>query len=167
MDRKIITHFSPEDLILLYIGLYNQDFGNQKGLEILNKVNSSTKISEFVNKLLLEKLSPGKKGFITIVNSAPYFFFSKGETLAYGALFAIQQWLEKSSSDSNQLSTAEVYEIILDTIYSASKTKINLSGKLSFFEKYFNLLESIYNRDIQLSKEFNKYSETIDLDDLM
>lgn len=160
MNRSHLIFFSSEDLIVLYLGLYNQEYGNKKGVEILSKIQSSNKISEFITRLRIEKLSPGNDGFITIVNSIPYFLFSKGETLGYGSLFAIQQWIEQSSNDTFQLDKNTIHRIIVETIYRALRTKINLSGTPTFFNKYFDLLENLLNNSNNNSTE-QDYSDLI------
>ena len=134
-----------EDLILYYFGLYNQEYGNKKGLEILSKIQLSKKVHEFITRLRMEELSPGDDGFITVVNSIPYFLFSRAETLGYGALFAIQQWVEQSSNDTFQLNKNTIHRIVVETIFRAERTKVNLSGNLTFFHKYFSLLEHVLN----------------------
>ena len=68
INRSQLNYFSSEDLIVYYLGLYNQEYGNKKGLEILSKIQSSKKIREFITKLRIEKLSPGDKGFFGMVN---------------------------------------------------------------------------------------------------
>ncbi len=143
INRGVLIIFAPEELIVLYLGLYNQEYGNKKGLEIVSKIKSSKKIQEFITRLRIEKLPPADDGFITIVNSIPYFFFSKGETLGYGALFAIREWMEQSSNDSIQLNYRTLHNVVVETIFRAEKTKVNLSGNLTFFNKYYNLLEEV------------------------
>ena len=84
-----------------------------------------------------------------MVNSIPYFLFSKGETLGYGALFAIQSWIALSSNDVFQLDSDIIHRIIIETIFLAKSTKYDLSGKPTFFDKYSNLLENLLNNSMQ------------------
>ncbi|MEP6466269.1 MAG: hypothetical protein ABJB05_08185 [Parafilimonas sp.] len=148
MNKNQLILFSPEDLIIIFLGLYNQEYGNKKGVGIVTKIQSSKRIRDFIIKLRTEKLSPGYDGFITIVNSLPYFFFSKGETLGYGALFAIRQWIEQSYKDEFKLDYFTLNKIVVETIFRAEKTTINISGNLTFFDKYFDHLEKVLENSI-------------------
>lgn len=160
MNREsLLSSFCSEDLILFYLGLYNQEYGNKKGLEILSKIDSSKRVHEFITKLRVEELSPGDFGFITVVNSLPYFFFSKGETLGYGAIFAIQQWITESSNDMFQLDDSTIHRIIVETILRAESTKVNLSGNITFFHKYFNILVNQLNNSKDKLTQQNVFDE--------
>ena len=103
-QREDLRFFTPEDMIIFFLGLYNKEYGDAKGLEVISKVINSNKIQNFINRLRSERLNPGEDGFITVVNSIPYFLFSKSETLGYGTLCAIHKWLQESSNDDFQLS---------------------------------------------------------------
>lgn len=149
INKSQLIFFSPEDLIVLYLGFYNQEYGNKKGSDILSKIESSKKVKEFITKLRIENLTPGDDGFITVVNSIPYFLFSKGETLGYGTLYAIKLWIDQSSNDSFKLSYDAIHNIVVETIFRADRTKIHVSSNLSFFEKYFLLLRKVLENSLQ------------------
>jgi len=141
LKRPQFYEFSSENLIALYLGFYNQEFGNKKSLEIINKIDSSKQVKNFIEKLRSEKLNPGVDGFISVVNASPYFLFSKGETLCYGSLYALKKWLGISATDLIRIPDTTIQNIVIETIFKADKTKLHLSSKLSFFEKYYKLLE--------------------------
>ena len=83
ISKSQLVFFSPDELIIFYIGLFNKEYGNKKGEEVITKIIFSKKIKNFIHKLRFERLTPGEEGFITTVNTIPYFLFSKAETLGY------------------------------------------------------------------------------------
>jgi hypothetical protein len=129
------------------MGFYQHEYGNKKGFQALGKIESSQRIQKFITRLRVEKLSPGEDGFIIIINSIPYFFFSKGETTCYGALYAIKKWIDQSLFDTFQLSEQQIKDVIIATIFRTEKTKTHISGKPNFFDNYYTILESIIERD--------------------
>jgi hypothetical protein len=160
MRRDQFIFFPPEDLIILYLGLYNQEYGNKKGLEVLSKIQFSNKTQEFIAKLRYEKLNPGVDGFINLVNTIPYFLFSKGETLCYGTLVAIHQWIEQSSEDAFKIRYDIIHSIVVETIFKSEKTKFHISNKITFFEKYYLLLEEVLNKSFDnISKSVHEKPE--------
>lgn len=150
MNRKQIIFFSFDELIKLYLGLYFQEYGKKKGVEVISKIQTSKKIQVFITRIRIEKLNPGDAGFITMVNSIPYFLFSKGETLGAGALLSIQQWIDQTSMDTFKLNDSTIHSMIVETIFRAEKTKVNLSGNLTFFDKYYSVLDNAFKNSIAI-----------------
>lgn len=138
--------FRAEELIAIFIDFFIEEYGAKKSREIVDKIYYSPKILKFINTLRTDKLSPGTDGFINIVNSIPYFLFSKGETLCMGALVAIQKWLNESADDTFRISDEHIHNFVTETIFKADKTKIHLSGS-NFFDKYYKRIENIINEN--------------------
>ena len=64
---------SPDEILQIIIGFYFVEYGEKKTGEILDKLKSSPQVNAFNDKLRREKLSPGKEGFLSLINSMPYF----------------------------------------------------------------------------------------------
>ncbi|MGI6677864.1 MAG: hypothetical protein ACOX2Q_01955 [Dehalobacterium sp.] len=159
MERiELLKKFTPDDLITIFIGLYNKMYGDQAGIKILQKVVSSPKIKKFTTRALSNNLDPGNAGFITIINSIPYFFISKGETLCCASLWAIKAWME-----STLKSEQRVKEIVISTILKAEGTKINISGNPTFFDNFYAALDFTFKKEEEEKK--NKFKE-LDVDTL-
>ena len=59
-----------------------------------------------------------------------------------GVLLAITYWNDKSANDNWQFPLVSLHDIIIHTILEVNKTKLHLTRKLSFFDRYFNSLET-------------------------
>ena len=140
--KTAFLYFSAEDLIEIFANFYTEEYGTKKMREILEKVCYSPKLLKFIDMLRTQRLSPGRDGFITIVNTIPYFLFSKGETLCVGTLIAIQKWIIETKDDGFRLSDEQIHQIVLETIFKAEKTKMHLSGR-NFFDIYYSKLDTI------------------------
>lgn len=123
-----------------FIELYAAEYGMKKAEVIYNKVRFSSKMAKYIDHLKTQKLDPGVDGFLAILNSIPYFIFSKGETLCMGALIAINKWLEVVEYTPFMPSEERLHQIVRATILKTEATKMHISGS-NFFDKYFALLK--------------------------
>lgn len=106
-------NFTPEALIEQFASQYEYEYGRKKVLEIVNKVQNSEKISQYLMDLLINRINPSPKGLEMIMNTMNYFMFSKEETLCLGGLFCFIQW-RNSFFSINDFSLEETEEIDLE-----------------------------------------------------
>ena len=138
---------SPKVLFETYIYCYSEMYDSKKSAEVFYKIDSSNKVLKFIQQLLATKSIPQEHHFITIVNSIPYFLFSKAETLGLGALLGIQKWAENTGNNSPEFHMV-IRDLMISTIRQAQKTKINLSDNYCFFDKYFISISILYRNVI-------------------
>lgn len=140
----------PFDFIINHFLLFYADkFGVNKSIEIAMKIDKSKKIKRMIRKIRDGHLNPGDEGVITEVNSIPYFFFSKAETLAVGSIYTIKRWLIESQNDNWRLSYDLTRNCVVGSIFKAEKTKAHVGGNIpNFFPLFYDYVFEKFIEDI-------------------
>ena len=140
--------FTPEALIEHFASHYEFEYGGKKIIEIVEKVESSEKIRDYLIQILREGVSPSPKGLELVMNTNNYFMFSKEETLCLGGLICFLKWrnLFFAQNDFDVFGTEEIdlikfTPICAEFIRLCERNKYNKSDNFFLrFQKKINLL---------------------------
>lgn len=77
-----------------------REFGQRKFDKIYDKIHSSNKVREFIIKSKRLGLAPYLTHNIELLNEIPYFIFSRGQTMAIGALILLEKWDQEVNQQS-------------------------------------------------------------------
>lgn len=119
-------HLNYKELVSDYCQEYQKEFGNRKFDKIYHKIQTSNKISKLLLEAKQKRVVPNKNDYLYSLNEVPYFIFSKAETLALGAILALERW---NSECNNVIVFADqelLKEIACKILEDCSKIKLTL-----------------------------------------
>ena len=147
--------FSIEDLFLAYSGLYADEHGMKKVKEIEAKVEDSRNMHNLVFNTIHGRDIPPVDDFLAILNTVPYFIFSKAETACLGALIAMRGCIYGINPNLADERSGKWHEMTVDTIYKCHGQKVSSN---SFFDNYYRQLEKLKTQMGQIAEETAKSS---------
>ena len=98
MDLTSLYTLSYKSILTLFIQDYINQYGEHKYQAILEKVNTSSKISKLISQVSYKRVPINTQEIILVINSISYFIFSRGQTQAVAALIAFQRWNSEVNS---------------------------------------------------------------------
>ena len=75
--------------------VFKENFGEEKFIKIFNKIQTSNKISDLIRVSHQNLIVPNKNDYLYSLNEVPYFIFAGTDTLAIGAVLALNRWNEE------------------------------------------------------------------------
>jgi hypothetical protein len=146
--KRIMGRFHPDGLCDQYFEQYKFENGEKQLLEIINKIESSPKVNDYISNCLNSRIFPSPKGLEVLMNTITYFMFSKEETLCLGALATFYLWKTNyiqslGIDDVLEQESVEkpLAEICAELIYNCSINKYNKSD--NFFLRFFKRITII------------------------
>lgn len=145
---SILLHFSPDALTEIYLEQYKYEFGEKKLREVIEKIEYSPKVNDFITTLIQRNFNPKAKEIEILMNTISYFMFSKEETLCLGGLATIVLWQNKriiyngvQNEEENNEFENKVTQICVSLISNCSQNKYNKSN--NFFQRFIKKINII------------------------
>ena len=117
------TNLSYEELIEDYFETFLIEFGKRKFEKIHRKVFTSNKISNLIFISNQRMIAPNINDFLYSINEIPFFIFSKSETLALGALLALERWNLECNKNLNLIDKDELKNTAVKILIDCKKLK--------------------------------------------
>ena len=114
------------DKISLFKSAFIREFGERKYRKIFTKVHTSNKIRNLIYQSQLKQLPPNKNDFLYCLNEIPYFIFSRADTLAMGAILALELWHTTINQDYLFSDEYKLNILFDDIIRDCEKTILRL-----------------------------------------
>jgi len=112
--------------ISLFRFAFIREYGERKYRKVYSKVYSSNKIRNLVYQSQHKQLPPNKNDFLYCLNEIPYFIFSRADTLAMGAILALELWQTSVNQGYLFLDENKLKNLFEDIISDCDKTIIRL-----------------------------------------
>lgn len=112
-----------EEFIEDYFETFSIEFGKRKFEKIYRKVFTSNKISNLIFISNQSMVPPNKNDFLYSLNEIPFFIFSKADTLALGALLALERWNIECNKNLNLLDTDDLKNTAVKILIDCKKLK--------------------------------------------
>ena len=119
-------HLDYNELVSDYCQEYQTEFGKRKFEKIYHKIQTSNKISKLLFEAKQKRVVPNKKDYLHSLNEVPYFIFSKADTLALGALLALERWNNECNKIIVFADQDLLKKIACQILEECSKIKLNL-----------------------------------------
>ena len=119
-------HLDYYELVSDYCQEYQTEFGKRKFEKIYQKIQTSNKVSKLLFNARQKRAIPNKNDYLYSLNEIPYFIFSKADTLALGALLALERWNKECNKDIVFANESVLKDIACKILEDCSKIKINL-----------------------------------------
>lgn len=137
--------FGPGMLSEEFVKQYIFEYGEKKFQKIVEVVQTSQKIKEYLNNVIASSVTPSAKGLQNLLNSHPYFLFAKEETICVGCLGVITRWegmyYIKTGSHYDGRYDELVTEVMVSVIDQCQSLKYVQSD--NFFKRFFKRLKEI------------------------
>lgn len=147
MDRwtiNVMHQFTPDALAEIYLEQFKYEYGEKKLREVIQKIEDSEKVSNYISAMLHRNLNPTAKEVEVLMNSIPYFMFSKEETLCLGGLATIIIWKNKwiihndfPDEEALKVLESKVTVLCATLISNCSQNKYNKAE--NFFLRFFGI----------------------------
>ncbi len=138
---ELMLKFGANMLSDLFMKQYIFEYGEQKFQKIVRIVNTSQKITDYINNVVNSSITPSPEGLQKLLNSHSYFLFAKEETICIGCLGVVTKWeseiFEGFSIENDELLT----ELKAKLILHCYKLKYNQSDNT--FNRFFKKLREI------------------------
>ena len=118
--------YSVIEKIEIFRENYIREYGERKYRKVLSKIHSSKKIGNLIHQSQIKQLSPNKNDFLYCLNEVPFFMFSKADTLAIGAVLALELWHNTLNQDYYYLDEYNLNRVFEGIIIDCDKIKLNL-----------------------------------------
>ena len=142
---QIMRLFAPDKLVEVFAESYIYFHGEKKVKEIFQKIESSPKVLQYIQQLIIRNEKPSAEYISHMLNSIGYFMFYKGETLCLGGLALITLWQHHSNSYIvNYGEDQDITDTCIDYILRCNKLKIHTGENC--FSKFFNEINRIHNQ---------------------
>lgn len=119
-------HLDYYELVSDYCQEYQMEFGKRKFEKIYQKIQTSNNISKLLFEAKQKRVVPNKNNFIYSINAIPYFIFSKADTIALGALLALERWNNECNKVIVFADKELLKKIASQILEDCSKLKLNL-----------------------------------------
>ncbi|MCB0746642.1 MAG: hypothetical protein KDC90_04185 [Ignavibacteriae bacterium] len=119
-------HLTYYELINDFFQEYQTEFGRRKFEKVYQKIQTSNKISKLLYVAKQKRAVPNKNDYLYSLNEVPYFIFSKADTLALGALIALERWNKECNQEIVYANEFLLKEIAIKILQDCSKIKLNL-----------------------------------------
>lgn len=115
-----MTMCSINEKIEMFKECYIREYGHRKYREIFSKISSSKKVANLIEQSKIKQISPNKNDYIFLLNEMPYFLFSRTDTLAMGAVFALELWHKTLNEDYYYLDEYNLDSVFKGIIYNSN-----------------------------------------------
>lgn len=105
---------------------YIREYGERKYRKVLSKIHSSKKIGNLIHLSQIKQISPNKSDFLYSVKEIPFFMFSKADTLAIGAVLALELWHNTLNQEYYYLDEYNLNRVFEGIIIFCNKRKLKL-----------------------------------------
>lgn len=147
---ETMLKFAPQKLSDEFSFQYIFDYGEKKFQKILDVLQDSQKIKDYLNDVIASSVTPSPDGLQILLNSHSYFIFAKEETVCMGCIVVINMWESKLYIKTNSIYNGKydhfVTKIITNMILHCHRLKYVKSNNT--FTKFFEIL-----REIEMSAE--------------
>lgn len=133
--------FADGYLVKLFFDQYANEYGEKKAKDIFLKVQDSGKVDHYIKAIVRDNIKPSPKGLGVLLNTIPYFMFSKSETLCLGGLAIFNLWKSNADPYDEIYSDDEMASICADYIVMCSKMKIKIGDDT--FMRFFKTIQKI------------------------
>lgn len=120
MYTSQIYSLNYQEVLEYAISNFIKEFGERKFNRIISKINSSSKVSNYLINLKLNNKAPGQNDILYLLNEIPFFIFSRGQTIVIGALYILEKWNEEVNK---QYSIMTVENLRVRAVYFITETK--------------------------------------------
>ena len=145
MNReKLILVFEHELLLKEFIVFATRELGTIKMNEIINKVNTSSKVSKFLIEARRINDKLGSEDFLACIHASSSFTFSKAEKISVAAIALLIKWnheIGKPNCISDDIYLNKRFFSILDKC-NGFKTHINSTS--NFFERFYEQIDRLF-----------------------
>ena len=128
-----MLELSPEELVQNFNEAYIYAHGEKKLKGVIQKVVASNTANSYVKDLLKTSIMPSPKGVSILLNTIPYFIFSKPETLCLAGLAILVMW-EHHYDPLREKYDDRTIRIFAEFVVNCSKMKLNRNN---VFEDFF------------------------------
>jgi hypothetical protein len=119
----IFDHLTYDEFIEDYFETFAIEYGKRKFEKIYRKIQTSNKISNLIYLSNQRLVVPNKGDFLYSLNVIPFFTFSKAETLALGALLALERWNQECNKSLFLIDDDELKNIAIKILIDCKKLK--------------------------------------------
>lgn len=149
MNNEVyIQSCENEFLLKEFLQFAVTEFGTIKVNEIINKVNSSGKVSKFLFEAKRINLRLGTEDFLGCIHASSSFIFSKAESISIAAIILLKKWdyeIGKPNAISDNVFLNKRFFSILD---KCDCFKSHIKSSPDFFMRFYNHLEMILTRSV-------------------
>jgi len=149
MNKEVyIQSCENEFLLKEFLQFAVTEFGTIKINEIINKVNSSGKVSKFLFEAKRINLRLGTEDFLGCIHASGSFIFSKAESISIAAIILLKKWdyeIGKPNAISDNVFLNKRFFSILD---KCDCFKSHIKSAPDFFMRFYNHLEMILTRSV-------------------
>jgi hypothetical protein len=126
----------PESILKLFSDQYAYANGELKVKEVFQKVETSKKIDHYLSGLSNNNIKPTCKAVQILLNTIPYFIFSKAETLCLGGLQILFRWQMQNVEGIEDIGLTQNSRISAELILACSSAKVHTG--LDVFSRFFD-----------------------------
>jgi hypothetical protein len=159
-DKSQMLNLPTTTLVEAFQRFYRFEYGHKKLSDTISSGRDDATIKSALRSIVVNRKLVDANTILSIMNTKRYFIFSKAETLCVGAMEAVMIWYEsfleiaKSVKDLG-LQNSEPLEkidrmltqLIVDVVFTCGK--LNTGIGRNFFDKYYELIASIYFSDFE------------------
>ena|ERR1700761_2788085 len=131
-----VSNLSFDKLIDLVTKDYYDEYGEYRIQEIFTKLEKSNRIQEYIDSRTCTS-SPNAKEIISLLNTIPFFIFSRQQSKCVAALHILLMWENRYNHGEDALNNIELMSISSEIIQTTLKGKILLEKLLNqvFFKQ--------------------------------
>lgn len=118
--------FTYEELISHFFEKYKFEFGNRRFKKINSKIQSSKKFGRLIDDSKKLGKYPTHEHYLYRIHEIPYFIFSKPDTVALGALMALERWHHECNINFLYANEPILKDIAVKIIQTSEKMRIRL-----------------------------------------
>lgn len=153
MKENYLDEFKHSELLKEFLKFYLKEHGEIKVKEISSKVHSSEKTRNFILKAKKLGVQLGTNDYLGTIHSIMYFTFSKAETISLASIILLSKWENEVGTPAGIADNYYLNKMFFRIIENCKGYKVNLSGNLTFFDKFYEQLESIKNKYVENSNK--------------
>ncbi|MEI6680675.1 MAG: hypothetical protein WCL21_18850 [Mariniphaga sp.] len=151
MDRELIIQMVPNtELLKIFFQYATKELGAIKMNEVIDKVNSSNKVSRFLQEAKRVNQRLGTDDFLGCIHSSRSFVFAKAETISVASIALIMKWNHEAGKPLQISDDTYLNKRFFSVLDRCDGFKTHVFGNLNFFERFFEYLANL------LSNEFAK-----------
>lgn len=143
---------SYDELLNDYCSYYIQAFGQIEFEKIASKIQSSTKIDNFLKETIKAKVRPTATDFLAVIHSVLYFTFSKPEKISIASIILLSRWNKFVAIPNDLSDNIYLNRTFFNIIDKSNSFKFHLSSGDNFFEKFKSQSKIKYGK---VNKSFN------------
>lgn len=146
--EAIIVGLDNERLVQEFLSYSSRMLGEVKLNDIIQKVNSSNKMFQFLKEARKLNVQPGSDDFLACIHSSLSFTFAKAETIAIASIILLMKWNKEIVTPKLIPDNIYLNRRFFALLEKCDRYRTHLKSGPNFFEHFFDNLDVSLKRNV-------------------